>query len=266
MSIDKIKEIRNRTDLALKDCQKAWNETQDVEKAIEWLRTQGLTKAAKLDGREATQGLVAFAEDNNGASLALLSCETDFVAKTEDFRNTALGVAKACLEQKTTDKTAEVMQEAVTALKAKLGENMEVKETFYTEKASDESVVVYIHNVQADNLGLQAAMIKFKGSDKESAQQIAMHITAMKPKYLTPESVPADFIQKEEDIMREKMKNENKPADIMEKIIAGSIQKVIDEIVLLKQRFFMNEDQTIEEFAKSKGLEITYFARCSVNA
>lgn len=265
MSIDKIKEIRNRTDLALKDCQKAWNETQDVEKAIEWLRTQGLTKAAKLEGREATQGLVAFAEDNKGASLALLSCETDFVAKTEDFRNTALDVAKACLEHQTTNKTADVMQESVTALKAKLGENMEVKETFYTEKASDESVAVYIHNLQADNLGLQAAMVKFKGSDKEAAQQIAMHITAMKPGYLTPDLIPNQIIEKEEHIIIEKMKNDNKSAEIMNKIVAGAIQKMVDEVVLLRQKFFMNEDQTIEEFAKSKGLEITFFARCSVS-
>jgi elongation factor Ts len=264
-----VKDLRERTGAGMMDCKKALSETNgDPEKAIEYLREKGLAAAAKKAGRVAAEGLVMayISEDKKVGSLVEVNCETDFVAANEDFVSLVTNVAKQAStsssntveefvnEQYITDKDIKV-QDAVTALIAKLGENMNVRRftNFSVENGVIES---YIHGG-----GRIGVLVKLNCEKQDEvlytvAKDIAMQVAASNPLFLSREFVDADTIEKEKEIYRVQALNEGKPEKIVEKMVEGRVQKYYKEVCLVDQVWVKDPELTIAKYLQQKSKEI----------
>ncbi|HLS83930.1 MAG TPA: translation elongation factor Ts [Arenimonas sp.] len=263
-----VKELRERTGAGMMECKKALTENKgDIDAAAEWLRKQGLAKADKKAGRVAAEGRVVAAQDGGKAVLVEINSETDFVAKDENFLAFADAVAQAALNSDAADAealkaarvaTGESVEEARASVVAKVGENVQVRRMVRVD--GDNTVAAYIHG------GRIGVLVELKGGDAELARGIAMHVAAMNPPYNKASDVPADFLAKEKEIELAKMpeKDRNKPAEILEKIVSGKVQKIINEVTLYGQAYVINTDQTVEQVLKAAGAEVLQFQRLAV--
>ncbi|PIR20511.1 MAG: elongation factor Ts [Deltaproteobacteria bacterium CG11_big_fil_rev_8_21_14_0_20_47_16] len=242
-----VKSLRERTGAGMMDCKKALTESQgNVDDAIEILRKQGLASASKKAGRVAAEGMIAHQLDAKARTLAMVevNCETDFVVKTPEFSKLADDAAQliatqnpadvaALLQLKVADQTVEAIQ---VALVAKIGENIGVRRFLRTSWNDKQDCAIYTHTGSK----IAAAIVYDDPNKKmpaELARDIAMHITAMNPQYVRQSDVPAEFIAKEKEISLASMADQKKPAEIMEKIVAGKIQKYLADICLEDQIF-----------------------------
>jgi len=263
-----VKELREKTGAGMMDCKKALTETQgDMEKAIEVLREKGLAAAAKKAGRVAAEGIVKtyISEDNKVAGIVELNCETDFVAANEEFVTVANRLAVMASETSATsveeflnekyDETSTV-QETLTALIAKLGENMTVRrfERFAVENGVIES---YIHGggrigvvVELNSDATDVAVLK------EVAKDVAMQVAAANPAFLSKEDVDQVALEKEKEIYRVQALNEGKPEKIVEKMVMGRIQKYYKEVCLLDQAWVKDGDKSISKYLEEKSKEV----------
>jgi len=263
-----VKELRERTGAGMMECKKALTENNgDIEAAAEWLRKSGLAKADKKASRVAAEGRIALAQDGGKAVLVEINSETDFVAKDENFIAFTDAVAKAALAAGATDAestkvakvaSGETVEEARAAAISKLGENIQVRRLAVVN--SDNNVAAYVHG------GKIGVLVELKGGDAELARGIAMHVAAMNPPYVKAADVPASFVEKEKEIELAKMsdKDKAKPADILEKIISGKINKIVNEVTLYGQPYVLNGDQTVEQAVKAAGAEVIGFQRLVV--
>ena len=272
-----VKELREKTGVGMMDCKRALQETgADIEAAMDWLRTKGLSKAAKKADRIAAEGLVAIAVRNNGAgmtgSVVELNAETDFVARNALFQNAARGIAQVALdtghdiETISTAKTpdGETVAETITQLIATIGENMQLRRAGHF--VVDRGVVAsYIHNATAPDLGRIGVLVALEGEGdqaklQELGKKIAMHVAATAPLSLSTADLDPEAVEKEKAIFTEQAIESGKPANVVEKMVEGRIRKFYEEVVLLKQSFVMNPDQTIEQLvadtAKALGTPI----------
>jgi len=250
------------------ECKKALTENKgDIDTAAEWLRKQGLAKADKKAGRVAAEGRIVAAQEGGKAVLVEVNSETDFVAKDENFGAFAEAVAKAALASGVAEVEAlkaakvasgETVEEARAAVVAKVGENVQVRRLVRID--SDNTVAAYIHG------GRIGVLVELKGGDAELARGIAMHVAAMNPPYNKASDVPADFLAKEKEIELAKMpeKDRNKPAEILEKIISGKVQKIVNEVTLYGQAYVIDTNQTVEQVLKAAGAEVVQFQRLAV--
>jgi elongation factor Ts len=282
-----VKELREKSGVGMMDCKKALAETDgDMEAALDWLRAKGLSKAAKKADRVAAEGLIAIAARRDGkgqtAAVVELNAETDFVARNELFQNAARQVAQTAL-----DVTGEVealaaatmadgvtVADAVTQLIATIGENMLVRR--FAAFAVEEGVVAsYIHNAIAPDLGRIGVLVALESSANPEAlndlgRKIGMHVAATSPLALTVEEVDPAAVERERAIFSEQAAASGKPPQVIEKMIEGRIRKFYEEVVLLKQAFVMNPDQTIEQLlaeqAKTLGapIKLVGFARLAL--
>ncbi len=245
--MENIKKLRDLTGAGIVDCKKALQEANnDIQKAVEILRKKGSAKAAKKAERSTNEGLVRTAnQDNKKVSVVKVLCETDFVARNDDFKNFVQEVAEAALKNEGEKYFNEKKDEMIL----KIGENL----SFGGEKILEgEFVVDYVHS--NDKV---AGLISFnKELDKNLANDIAMQIVAMSPSYLSPEDVPEEEIEKEKNIYREQLKKEGKPDEIIEKILLGKINKYFSEICLTKQAFIKEDKKSVEEILKEKDPEV----------
>ncbi|SHJ44061.1 translation elongation factor Ts [Tepidibacter formicigenes] len=257
-----VKELREKTGAGMMDCKKALTEVDgDMEKAIDLLREKGLAKAAKKSGRVAAEGLVdiCMTEDGKKAAIVEVNSETDFVAKNEDFKNFVKDVATTILKSdKTTveellnekylDADATV-QEALNSKIATIGENMNVRrfEKFVVDSGK---VAGYIH--AGGKIGVLVAMETESDSDEllTLGKDIAMQVAAMNPKYISREDVDQEYIAHETEILKQQALNEGKPAEIVEKMVVGRLNKQLKEVCLLDQPFVKNPDLTVEKLVK----------------
>jgi elongation factor Ts len=264
-----VKELRERTGAGMMDCKKALNEANgDTEKAIEILREKGLAAAAKKSGRIASEGVVKtyVAKDAKVASIAEVNCETDFVAANEAFVEFADNVAKQAantnantiegfVQEKYISDASITVQEAVTALIAKLGENMTVRrfKKFEVEHGVIES---YIHG--GGRIGVLVKLECDKESDilKQVAKDVAMQVAATNPLFLNRDGVDVDTLEKEKEIYRVQALNEGKPEKIVEKMVMGRVQKYYKENCLVEQVWVKNPDLTIEKYLQEKSKEV----------
>ncbi len=263
-----VKELRERTGAGMMECKKALTENNgDVDAAAEGLRKQGLAKADKKAGRVAAEGRIAVAQDGGKAVLVEVNSETDFVAKDENFIRFADSVAQAALASGAADVEAlksaklasgETVEEARSALIAKVGENVQVRRL--TRVDSAHNVAAYLHG------GRIGVLTEVKGGDAELARGLAMHVAAMNPPYVKAADVPAEFVAKEKEIELAKMtdKDKAKPAEILEKIIGGKIAKIVNEVTLYGQPYVLDTNQTVEAVLKSAGAEVVSFRRLAV--
>lgn len=262
-----VKELREKTGAGMMDCKKVLTETDgDIEKAIELLRERGITKAAKKSDRVAAEGLVAtyVSDDKKVGSAVEVNAETDFVAKNDEFRKFVADIAKQVatknakdvedlLNQKYLD-TDNTVQEVLTGKIATIGENMSIRR--FVRFESEGLVESYVHGD-----GKIAVLVNFEKGDEELAKDVCMQIAAAKPEYLSRESVPADKVEKEMEILKAQAMNEGKPAEIAEKMVQGRIGKFYSDICLLEQEFVKDPDTKVGKLIESKGAKLVDYAR-----
>ena len=274
-----VKNLRETTGAGLMDCKRALEETGgDTQAAIDWLRTKGLAKAAKKADRAAAEGAVALALKEHGAgmtgALIELNAETDFVARNEVFQTAARKIAAVALDVggdvealrgASIDGAANV-GEYVTGLVATIGENMLLRRSARFDVAEG-AVAGYVHGALAGapDLGRIGVLVAVEGAGdqatlRELARNIALHAAATNPLSLSPDDLDPASVEKERSILTEQAAESGKPANVIEKMVDGRIRKWMEEVVLLKQAFVKNPDQTIEQLvadtAKSVGSPI----------
>ena len=269
ISASMVKDLREKTGAGMMDCKKALTETDgDMEKAIEYLREKGITKAAKKSSRIAAEGLVLayVSEDNKVGAAIEVNSETDFVAKNEEFRTFVQALAKqvalnnpadvdALLNEEYIEEAGKKVSEVLTDKVAKIGENMNIRR-FVRFETTDGLVESYIHGN-----GKIAVLVNMKNADTELAKDICMQVAAARPEFLDEASVPAERLAKEMEILKAQAMNEGKPEAIAEKVVQGRIGKFYSEICLVDQEFVKNPDMKISELLKTKNAEIVEFAR-----
>jgi len=255
-NLELIKKVREQTGAGMMEVKKALEEAGDDEqKAMEILRKSGAAKVAKKSSRSATEGLIniEISQDHKKASIIQINCETDFVAKNETFINFVSEISKKNMETGEVEKEFESKREDMVL---KIGENIVLGNSDILE---GEYVSNYIH----PNKKVGALILFSKEMPEELAHDIAMQVAASNPLYLKPEDVPIDVLEKEKEIYREQLAKENKPEDIVEKIIQGKINKYYQENCLLKQ-IFIKDDKKIIEQLLPQGAEIIKFIRYSL--
>ncbi len=263
-----VKELRQRTGAGMMECKKALVATDgNIETAIENLRKSGLAKADKKAGRVAAEGLVkiAISADGKQAALVEINSETDFVAKDDNFINFADRVASVALEAKPADIDAllaseyadgETVELARQSLIAKIGENVQVRR--FSIISTEGTVGSYIHG------GRIGVLVDLSGDNTDLARDIAMHVAAVNPQFISVDNVPADILAKEKDILIAQAQDSGKPAEIIEKMVSGRLRKHLAEITLVGQPFIKDPDMTVEKLLQQSNATVNSFQRLAV--
>jgi len=257
MSLELIKEIRQITGGGISDVKQALDEAGgDKDKAIEILRKKGQKIAAKKSDREVKEGVIAFEQKDNKVAVVALACETDFVAKNEDFKVAVQGLANKLMSMGKADFESWATKYIQDELIVRIGENLQLAKFDIYE---GEVVGTYLHSNNK-----AAAVVVLKGGNEELANSIAMHTTAMAPKYLRPEDVPAEVIDKEKEIYAEQLAKEGKPEEFITKILEGKINKFYTEVCLLKQAYVRDDKKSIEQLLTEAGASLEKFGYYSL--
>lgn len=261
-----VKELRERSGAGMMECKKALVQNNgDIEVAIEWLRKQGLAKADKKADRVAAEGRIVLAQVGHKAALVEVNSETDFVAKDENFLAFADQVATAALDVSDVDalKAAPfpgggTVEEARAAVIAKVGENVQIRRMIHIDSKNE--IAGYLHG------GRIGVLVEVKGGTPDLARGLAMHIAAMNPPHISEKDVPAEFIAKEKEIELAKMseKDKSKPPEILEKIISGKINKIVNDVTLTGQPYVLDTNETVGNVLKKAGAEVVSFHRLVV--
>ncbi|MBF0267051.1 MAG: elongation factor Ts [Alphaproteobacteria bacterium] len=275
-----VKDLREKTGAGMMDCKKALGETAgDLEAAVDWLRKKGLAAAAKKSGRVAAEGLVGMATDGTKGALAEVNAETDFVARNDQFQAYAKKVAEIALgcggdiEKLKAASWPEggTVADKVTNLIATIGENMNLRRTAALS-VKDGVVAGYMHSAAAPGLGKIGVLVALESTgDKaklaEVGKQIAMHVAAANPQFLTVDSVDTSALEREKDVLREQARATGKPDNIIEKMMDGRVRKFYEDVVLLEQLYVIDGEsrvkQIVEKASKEAGapIQITGFVR-----
>jgi elongation factor Ts len=263
-----VKELREVSGAGMMDAKKALTETGgDMEAAIDWLRTKGLAKAAKKSGRTAAEGLVGVAVKGGVGVAVEVNSETDFVARNSDFQEIVRAIAEvatgcADLEAlKGAPLGGKTVEAAVTEKITTIGENLHLRRMVSVE---GESVASYVHNAVAEGLGKIGVLVALKGADTGIGKQIAMHVAATSPASLSEADLDPALIEREKAVLGEQARQSGKPEAVIEKMIAGRMNKFFEEVTLLNQKFVINPDTTVGQAARDAGVEVVGFARLAV--
>ena len=264
-----VKELRERTAAGMMECKRALVETGgNMEAAIEHLRKTGLAKADKKAGRVAAEGCIvcAVSERHGRAVLVEVNCETDFVAKDSGFLEFATAVGEAALASDQTDVATILSQtggdgvpleDTRLALISKIGENIQVRRAAAAGTGSG-PLGTYVHG------GRIGVAVEMSGGSGKLARDIAMHVAASRPSYVSADQVPEEELAKEKEILAAQARDSGKPEDIIEKMVAGRLRKHLNEITLLGQPFIKNPDQTVAQLLKEGGAAVSSFVRLEV--
>jgi elongation factor Ts len=267
ITADTVKQLRERTGAGMMECKRALVETRgDLDAAAELMRKSGLAKADKKAARIAAEGTVQIERSGNDAALVEVNCETDFVARSDDFQAFARDVAAAALKGAPSSLEALLelphgalsLDERRRALIAKIGENIAVRR--FVRVSSPGALGTYIHGARI------GSVVALQGGDDSLARDIAMHVAAANPAYIDAGDVPAEMLSKEREILTEQTKGEKKPPDIIAKMVEGRLRKYLGEITLMGQPFVKDEDTTVEKLLKKAGAKVLMFARYEVGA
>ncbi len=263
-----VKELREATGAGMMDAKKALTETDgDMAAAQDWLRTKGLSKAAKKSDRTAAEGLVAVAVDGGIGVAVEVNAETDFVAKNAEFQTMVGGIARTALGVSDVDALAAAqldgkpVSDVITDAIARIGEKMTLRRMARLE---GDVVRSYVHNATADGMGKIGVLVALTGDDGEFGKQVAMHIAATNPAALDEASLDPAVVEKERQVQMDIARESGKPENIIENMIKGRMKKYMSEVTLLNQAFVINPDQTVAEAAREAGVEVTGFVRMAV--
>jgi len=258
--IKKIKQLRQSTGAGFKDCNSAMQEAKgDIDKAVEILRIKGISKASKKMLRDAKEGVVAVSGDENKTSLIEVNCETDFVAKNDDFVNFVKELSElnnSCSSNieglnKIKMKDSQIVEESLVALIAKMGEKITIGRA-KTFNHSGSKNFNYLHTIVKDNLSKLAVIVSLETKEnseiiKSFGKQLAMHVAASNPLALEAKEINKTLLEKEESLISEELKNTGKPEEIVKKISAGKINKFKEENSLLTQPWVMEPKKKVKE-------------------
>ena len=265
-----VKELREKTGAGMMDCKKALVATEgDMEKAFDWLREKGIAKSGKKAGRIAAEGLTAFVIDGNSAALVEVNSETDFVAKNVEFQELVKNIANLVVTNKPADVEAalaleldgKVLSEVIAEKTFKIGEKLSFRRFVVLEKNDDEVFGAYSHMG-----GSISSLVKLAGDDEAKAKDVAMHVAAQAPQYITSDEIPEDVRARELEVLTKQAEEENatakkpKPANILERIIQGRLNKNFKEICLVDQAFIKDPNVTIAQYVgKNTVLEMVRY-------
>ncbi|UNB45345.1 translation elongation factor Ts [Staphylococcus coagulans] len=265
-----VKELRERTGAGMMDCKKALEATDgDIDKAIDYLREKGIAKAAKKADRIAAEGITHVEVKGNDAVIVEINSETDFVARNEGFQQLVKEIANQILETKadsvealneTTLPNGKTVSEHMTEAISTIGEKLSLRRFEIKSKSDSDVFGAYLH--MGGRIGVLAVV---EGStDEEAAKDVAMHIAAINPKYVSSDQVSEEEINHEREVLKQQALNEGKPENIVEKMVEGRLRKYLQEICAVNQNFVKDPDQTVEQFLKSKGGQLVDFVRYEV--
>ncbi|EMJ6799558.1 TPA: elongation factor Ts [Staphylococcus aureus] len=265
-----VKELREKTGAGMMDCKKALTETDgDIDKAIDYLREKGIAKAAKKADRIAAEGLVHVETKGNDAVIVEINSETDFVARNEGFQELVKEIANQVLDTKaetvealmeTTLPNGKSVDERIKEAISTIGEKLSVRRFAIRTKTDNDAFGAYLH--MGGRIGVLTVV---EGStDEEAARDVAMHIAAINPKYISSEQVSEEEINHEREVLKQQALNEGKPENIVEKMVEGRLRKYLQEICAVDQDFVKNPDVTVEAFLKTKGGKLVDFVRYEV--
>ena len=278
--LEKIKQLRQSTGAGFKDCGLALKESNgDLDKAAEILRVKGISKASKKMSRDAKEGVIAISGDQKKTSVIEVNCETDFVAKNEDFINFVKEISEinnsvnSDLEKlkKSKMKNNETLEENLVSMIAKIGEKITLgrSKTLSHDNSKNYS---YLHTVVKDNLSKLAVMASISTSDKSEkidlfGKQLCMHIAASNPISINIDDIEKEILDKEQELVTEELKNSGKPEDIAKKISSGKMNKFKEENSLMTQQWVMEPKKKVKDIIKelnSKDLKIVEFFRIKI--
>jgi elongation factor Ts len=262
-----VKELRERTGAGMMECKRALVETSgDMEAAVEHLRKSGLAQADKKASRVAAEGKIALAVSGDGkqAVMVEVNCETDFVARDENFVSFADAAAANALSENPADVEAllstsigsETLEQARQALVTKIGENVQIRR--FVGVSTDGTIGAYVHG------GKIGVLVETAGGDEDLARDLAMHVAALNPEYVSADDVPADIIAREKDILIAQAESSGKPAEIIEKMVSGRLRKHLSGITLLGQPFVKDGDLTVGKLLDQQNASVSGFERLAV--
>ncbi|MBN2096677.1 translation elongation factor Ts [Candidatus Peregrinibacteria bacterium] len=253
ITASQVNELRQKTGISMMQCKKALEEADGNEKkAMDILRKKGADKAAEKADRQMREGIILAKVEGDKAVIVTQYCETDFVAKNEEFRAIAEKAAETALKEGV-EAAKTGAEPALKELFIKLGENMSIE----VDALEGEGLGEYVHT--NSKVG---AIVKLNKTDSKKARDVAMHITAMNPEVVSPDDLPEDVVIREREIWTEQLKNEGKPAEIVDRILQGKEKKFREESALLKQAFVKDGDKTVEDYLEDNTVEM--FVRKSI--
>ena len=268
MDASLIKKLKDMTNAGLMDCKKALEASnENIDEAVKWLREKGISKAAKKADRIAAEGSSMVLVDGNNAVIVELNCETDFVSANEKFRSLLERISKAIInsDAKTVEDALALNSEEGTVnddiinVTATMGEKISLRRFTKVTKSDNEVFGRYIHMG-----GKISALCLVEGTDESVANDVAMHLAAMNPKYVSRDLVPGTVIEEESKVLKEQAINEGKPAEIAEKMVQGRINKYYKDIVITEQEFVKNPDMTVGAFLSSNNSTLKDMVRYEV--
>jgi elongation factor Ts len=255
-----VGELRAKTDAPMMECKKALTEAEgDMARAEEILRVKLGSKASKAASRVTAEGVVATYISGGVGAIVEVNCETDFVTKNDDFIALTNACAKLVADNNPADVAAlsalpfdgKTLEEVRAALVGKIGENMSIRR--FKRYETSAKLASYLHGTRI------GVLVEFDGADEQVGKDVAMHVAAMKPVALSSNDVPADLIEKERSIASQKAAESGKPADIIAKMVEGSVQKYLKEVSLFNQPFVKNDKQTVEQMLKAANAVVKSF-------
>ncbi len=268
ISASLVKELREKTGAGMMDCKKALVATEgDLEKAVVWLRENGILKAQKKAHRIAAEGMCDYVVDGNKAVLFEVNCETDFVMKTKEFQELVQTVGKALLTSGANDVESGLnadtgngtVRDLLINATATIGENIVLRRVSVLEKTDEQIFGSYNHMN-----GKIVVVDVLEGGDELVAKDVCMHVAAMNPLYLNRDSINPDDLDKEREILRKETLNEGKPEKIVDRIVEGKIQKYFKTVCLVEQQFVKNPDQTVGDYLKANNGAVLKYVRFEV--
>ena len=263
-----VKDLRERTGAGMLDCKKALEATEgDMEKAIDWLREKGISKAAKKEGRIAAEGLCEVKTNGNTAVIIEVNSETDFVAQNEEFTSFVDYLAELVLNNDFSsnedvlnyEDNGEKVSDKLVAKVAKIGEKIDFRRFVKIEKKDNEEFGSYKHMG-----GRICSLVVLADTTEEVAKDVAMHVAAMNPTAMTRSEVPQELVERESNVIKEQVMQEGKPAEIAEKMVTGRLNKFYKEICLEEQAFIKDDKTTVKQFVENNGGKLVSMTRFAV--
>ena len=268
-SASDVKALRDKTGAGMMDCKKALEASKgNMEDAITWLREKGISKAQKKESRIAAEGLSVAIENGNVAVILEVNCETDFVARNEEFKALCENIANAIISNDVSLvedvnslklEDGSTVSEAIIAFTAKIGEKISFRRFDRITKDDKQVFGIYSHLG-----GKITALVLLNGENKDVAKDVAMHVAAMKPLYVNIEEVPSDVLDKEREIYKEQAMNEGKPEEIALKMVEGRVKKYYKEVVLNEQEFIKDSSLNIASYTKNNNSSVVSMIRYEV--
>ncbi|WP_100404457.1 translation elongation factor Ts [Bacillus solitudinis] len=264
-----VKELREKTGAGMMDCKKALTETNgDMEKAIDFLREKGIASAAKKADRVAAEGLASVKSEGNKAVILEVNSETDFVAKNENFQKLVSDLASHILTnapvsveeaQEQTFTEGQSVQEYINSSIAKIGEKISLRRFEIVEKEDGASFGEYLHMG-----GRIAVLTVVSSADSDLAKDVAMHVAAINPTYVSRDEVSQEEVEREREVLTQQALNEGKPENIVAKMVEGRLSKYFEQVCLLDQPFVKDGDQKVGKYVEAKGASVKSFIRYEV--